>query len=134
MERKANYLVIPYTIWTHPPIGSVGMRGSDAKKKGYKVVTGRFYYASLGKAKCMGEEEGFMIIFACKKTDKILGATAIGASAPELISEVSVAMTCGITARQLAKVIHSHPTLSEMVLETVEDVHGMAIHKVGKVK
>lgn len=132
VEREADYSVVPYTIWTNPPVGSVGMRAGDARKKGYKVLTGRFYYASLGKAKCMGEEEGFMLINVDKETDKILGASAIGASASELISEVSVAMACGIGARRLASVIHSHPTLSEMVMETVEDVHGMSIHKVGK--
>ena len=67
-----------------------------------------------------------------KATDKIVGASCVGEAAPELISEIAVAMRHGITAHQLASVIHSHPTLSEIVLETVEDVHGMAIHKAGR--
>ncbi len=131
--RKANYDAIPYTIFTNPNIGSVGLREKAAKDKG-PINVGRFFYGSLGKAKCMGEEDGFMMIVADEKTDKILGATCIGAEAPELISEVTVAMHHGITAHHLGEVVHSHPTISEMVLETVEDVHGMAIHKVGRRK
>ncbi|MHA1729600.1 MAG: dihydrolipoyl dehydrogenase family protein, partial [Promethearchaeota archaeon] len=77
--RKADYSVIPYTIFTNPEIGSVGLRKDDARKlakeKGSKVFTGTFFYASLGKAKCMGEEDGFLMIIVVKETDKILGAT-----------------------------------------------------------
>ncbi|MHA1681880.1 MAG: dihydrolipoyl dehydrogenase [Promethearchaeota archaeon] len=131
--RIAKYDVVPYTIFTSPNIGSVGLREKAAKEK-HKVYTGRFFYGSLGKAKCMGEDEGFMMIVAEAATGKILGATCIGAEAPELISEVTVAMNHGITAQGLGEVIHSHPTISEMVLECAEDVHGMAIHKVGRRK
>jgi dihydrolipoamide dehydrogenase len=130
----ANYDNIPYTIFTSPNIGSVGLREKAAKEKFGKMSTGRFFYGSLGKAKCMGEDDGFMMIVVDDASDKIVGATCIGAEAPELISEVTVAMTHGLTAKQLGEVIHSHPTVSEMVLETVEDVHGMAIHKVGRKK
>nr|MDO8085314.1 dihydrolipoyl dehydrogenase [Candidatus Sigynarchaeum springense] len=132
--RTANYDVIPYTIFTSPNIGSVGLREKTAKDKHGSVNVGRFFYASLGKAKCMGEEEGFMMIVANASTDEIVGATCIGAEAPELISEITVAMHHKIKAHELGEVVHSHPTISEMVLETVEDVHGMAIHKVGRRK
>jgi dihydrolipoamide dehydrogenase len=134
--RKADYRVVPATIFTSPEIGSVGIREKQAKEmakeKGSKIYTGRFYYASLGKAKCMANEQGFMMIIADAETDLILGASCIGHAAPELIATVSVAMEHGITATQLGHTIHSHPTISEMVLETVEDVHGMAIHKAGR--
>lgn len=130
--------VVPYTIFTNPEIGSVGMRQKEAKawakKNNTKILVGQFYYAGLGKAMCMGEEIGFLMIVVDKKTDLILGATCVGHEAPELISEVTVAIQHGITATQLGHTIHSHPTISEMVLEAVEDVHGMAIHKVGRRK
>ncbi|MHA1730238.1 MAG: dihydrolipoyl dehydrogenase, partial [Promethearchaeota archaeon] len=67
-----------------------------------------------------------------KETDKILGATCIGHEAPELISEIALAMNNGLTVHQIGNTIHSHPTISEMVLEAAEDVHGMAIHKAGR--
>ncbi|MHA1700326.1 MAG: dihydrolipoyl dehydrogenase, partial [Promethearchaeota archaeon] len=75
---------------------------------------------------------GFLMIVAEASTGRILGASCIGAEAPELISEIAVAMYHGLTTHQLAEVIHSHPTISEMVRETAEDVYGMAIHKAAK--
>ncbi|MBD3354267.1 MAG: dihydrolipoyl dehydrogenase [Candidatus Lokiarchaeota archaeon] len=135
--RKASKKdVVPYTIFTEPEIGSVGMRSKAAKQmlreKGKKAYIGRFYYNSLGKAKCMGKEDGFLMIVADSETDEILGASCIGAEAPEIISEITLAMQHGITAPQLGHTIHSHPTLSELVLEAAEDVHGLAIHKAGR--
>ena len=75
-----------------------------------------------------------MMVIADQRSDKIVGASCIGEAAPELISEVSVAMRLGLTTEQMASVIHSHPTLSEIALEAIEDTHGMAIHKAGKRK
>ncbi|MHA1145257.1 MAG: dihydrolipoyl dehydrogenase [Candidatus Helarchaeota archaeon] len=129
--RETDYSIVPATIFTSPEIGSVGLREKVAKERG-KVFVGRFAYASLGKAKCMGEEKGFLMVIGDVETDKILGASCIGHEAPELIAEIAAAMAAGMTCTQLGHVIHSHPTISEMVLEAVEDVHGMAIHKAGR--
>jgi len=130
--QKVDFSTVPGTIFTHPNIGSVGLRHKEAKEKYGELLVGRFSYASSGKAKCMDEENGMLMVIVNKWTDKIVGASCIGEAAPELISEISVAMRLGITAHQLTSVIHSHPTLSEIVLEAVEDVHGMAIHKAGR--
>jgi dihydrolipoamide dehydrogenase len=131
-EKTTNYRIIPATIFTSPNIGSVGLRRKNAKNAGYDLLMGRFPYESLGKAKCIGEEDGFILIIADKKTNKILGASCIGAEAPELISEISLAMQHGLTVHDVSTTIHSHPTISEMVLEGMEDVYGMAIHKKGR--
>jgi dihydrolipoamide dehydrogenase len=128
----ADFSTVPATTFTIPPIGSVGLREKEAKEKYGDILVGRFAYASSGKAKCMGETEGFMMVIADKKTDKIVGASCIGESAAELISEISVAMRLGLTTELMAAVIHSHPTLSEIALEAIEDVHGMAIHKAAR--
>jgi dihydrolipoamide dehydrogenase len=130
--ETTDYTVVPATIFTNPNIGSVGMRRRDAKNKGINVAMGRFPFESLGKAKCMGEDEGFLMILADKDTGEIIGASCIGAEAPELISEISVAMKHGLTAKDLSEVIHSHPTISEMVLEGALDVYGMAVHRRGR--
>jgi len=127
--KECDLSVVPYTIFTSPEIGSVGLREEKAKEKTPKVYTGRFFYGSLGKAKAMGEEKGFMQVSADASNGQILGATCIGEGAPELISEIALAMQNKITAEGVAETIHSHPTISEMVLESVEDVYGMAIHK-----
>jgi len=131
-HETTDYSVVPATIFTNPNIGSVGMRRKDAKDKGIDVAMGRFPFQSLGKAKCMGEEEGFIMILANKENGEIIGASCIGAEAPELISEIALAMKHGLTVQDISEVIHSHPTISEMVLEGAEDVFGMAIHRKGR--
>lgn len=132
--KEADYSVIPYTIFTNPEIGSVGLKSQWIKRVKIKTNIGRFSYTSLGKAKCIGEEDGFIMIYAEKKTDKILGATCVGSGAPELIASISLAMKNGLTTLEIADTVYSHPTISEMVLECAEDIHGMAIHKVGRKK
>ena len=131
-SMKTDYSSVPYTIFTHPEIGSVGLREKAAKlmmkEIGTKLHKGTFYYSSLGKARCMNIEEGFLSILT-DSDDRILGASCIGFSAAELIAEITLAMKYGITAKQIGETIHSHPTISEMVYETAEDVHGMSIHK-----
>lgn len=130
--RTTDYNVIPATIFTNPNIGSVGLRRNQAKTLGIDTAMGRFAYTSLGKAKCAGHEEGFLMILADDKSHKIVGASCIGAEAPELIAEIALAMQHGLTVHDIGDVIHSHPTISEMVLEASEDVFGMAIHKKGR--
>ncbi|MFX0057576.1 MAG: dihydrolipoyl dehydrogenase [Candidatus Hodarchaeota archaeon] len=131
-DKKADYRIVPATIFTSPNIGSVGLRRKQAKDLGIDVAMGRFPYISLGKAKCMAENDGFLMILADKETHKIVGASCIGAEASELIAEIALAMQNGLTVHDLAEVIHSHPTISEMVLEAAEDVFGMAIHRKGR--
>jgi dihydrolipoamide dehydrogenase len=131
-KMKADYTVVPATIFTTPNIGSVGLRRKQALNRGIRVLTGQFPYQSLGKAKCIGEEEGFLLVFADRDTHKIVGASCIGAEASELIAEIALAMKHGLTVYDVAEVIHSHPTLSEMVLEGVEATVGKAVHKKGR--
>jgi dihydrolipoamide dehydrogenase len=128
-KRFTDYRVVPATIFTSPNIGSVGIHRKQAKDMGYDLLIGRFPYVALGKAKCLGEERGFILILADKKTNKVIGASCIGAEAPELIAEIALAMKNELTVQDVAETIHSHPTLSELVLEGMEDVYGMAIHK-----
>jgi len=129
--EETNYRVIPATIFASPTIGSVGLRRKQARDLCIDVVVGQFPYSSLGKAKCMGEE-GLLIILADKHTLQILGASCIGEGAPELIAEIALAMQNGLTIEDITHTIHSHPTLSEMVLEAAEAVVGKAIHKKGR--
>lgn len=131
-STTTDYTVVPATIFTSPNIGSVGLRRQQAKDQGIDVLMGQFPYASLGKAKCMREDEGFIMVLADKNTHKIVGASCIGAEAPELIAEIALAMKHGLTLHDVAETIHSHPTISEMVLEGVESVVGMAVHKKGR--
>jgi len=129
---ETDYKVVPATIFTSPNIGSVGLRRKSAKDRGMDVLMGQFPYKSLGKAKCMGQEDGFLITLADKETLKIIGASCIGTEAPELISELSLAIKNGLTIHDVSETIHCHPTISEMVNESCEAAVGKSIHKKGR--
>jgi dihydrolipoamide dehydrogenase len=120
-RRTREHFVVPYTIYTIPAIASVGMREIDAKKI-YKVKTGKYFYKNLELAKCLGEEKGFLKIVVNQENDRILGATCIGYAASEIIAEVSLAIYHGITAKKLVDVVHSNPTVSELVIKAIESV------------
>ncbi|MFX0021810.1 MAG: dihydrolipoyl dehydrogenase [Candidatus Hermodarchaeota archaeon] len=124
-----DYTVIPASIFTSFEIGSVGYKSKFLEDRGVKIRTGRFGYATSGKAKCMGEDEGFLMIITDEETDDILGASCIGVASSELIAEIALAMKNGLTIHDITNTVHSHPTLSEIVLEAAEDVYGLSIHR-----
>lgn len=131
-DARMDYSVIPAGIFTDPEIASVGLREKEAEEKGIEVAVGRFPYAASGKAMGMGETEGFVQIVSDPATDKVLGCSIVGAHATDLIGEVALAMKTGATVKDITETIHAHPTLPEIVMEAAEDVHGMAIHKIGR--
>lgn len=127
-EARMDYSTVPAAIFTHPEIGSVGLREFQAAERGIKVKTGRFQFRALGKAHAMGEISGFIKIIAEPDTDRILGAHIIGPHASDLVHECALAMKAGLKVKDVADTIHAHPTLSEGIMEAAEDVHGSAIH------
>ena len=131
-DKKMDYSCIPAGIFTDPEIASVGLKEEEAKEQGIEGSVGRFPYAGSGKALGMGESDGFVQVVADPKTDKVLGASIVGAHATDLIGELALAMRHGITVKEVTETVHAHPTLPEVVLEACEDVHGAAVHKVGR--
>ncbi|KJR40595.1 dihydrolipoamide dehydrogenase [Candidatus Magnetoovum chiemensis] len=127
-KEAMDYSVVPAGVFTHPEIGSVGLREHEAKNKGINYKTGHFQYRALGKSHAVGEITGIFKIISDPSTDKILGAHIVGHQAADLIHEAAIAMKAGLTVKDIAETIHSHPTLSEGMLEAAEDVHGNAIH------
>ena len=107
--------------------------GSGATEKAVAMVTalkGDFAFRGLGKAQAMGEFFGKVKVIVDEQTDKLLGASIIGPNATDIIHELAVGVRYGLTAEQLGRVIHSHPTLSEAVMEALQDVNGKSAHKV----
>ena len=127
-EKKMDYSVVPWTIFTSPEIGAVGLTEKQAREKKIQIECGDFPFSASGKAFVMGETDGFVKIITNKDTGEILGAQMIGPHASDLIHEVAVAMRGELTADYIADTIHSHPTLSEAVMEAAEDCFGIAIH------
>ena len=126
--RPINLRLVPNCTYCDPEIGSVGLTEAKAKEQGYEVNIGRFPFSASGKARIIGEEEGFVKIVADKKYDEILGVHIIGPHATELIAEACVAMQLESTAEELGRTMHAHPTVSEAVMEAAEGVHGLAVH------
>lgn len=127
-EKKMKYDVIPWAVFTSPEIGTVGMNEKQAKEKNIKVCTGNFPFSSSGKALISGETEGFIKIVTDKETGQILGAQMIGPRASDLVHEVAVAMNGELLVDDIVNTIHSHPTISEAVMEAAEDCFGIATH------
>ncbi len=127
---EADYRVIPSTIFTFPEIGQVGLTERQCHESGRDFQTGWFPFQASGKALCDGKERGMVKLFADTRDGTIMGASAHGEEAATLISELAVAMQTGTTVSQLAEVVHSHPTLPEMIKEAADDALGRAVHKV----
>jgi dihydrolipoamide dehydrogenase len=121
-----DWSVIPSCIYTHPEIASVGLNVDTAKDAGYELKLGTARFIGNGKALGEGEPDGFVQIIADAKTDRILGATIIGDHAVEIVHEVAVAMSDALTMDELGSVIHAHPTVSEVVMDSAEQGEGVA--------
>jgi dihydrolipoamide dehydrogenase len=119
-----NYNIIPGIIYTAPEAASVGLTEEEAKEKGIAVKVGKFNFTANGRAIANDTTEGFAKIIADAKTDKVLGAHIVASCASELIAETIVLMEYSGSSEDLARTIHSHPTMSEAVKEAALGVDG----------
>src|SRR5256712_3831259 len=126
--RPINLRLVPNCTYCDPEIASVGLTEAKAREQAYDVKIGKFPFLASGKARILGEEEGFVKGVSEKKYEEILGVHIVGPHATELIAEACVAMQLESTAEELGRTMHAHPTVSEAVMEAAENVHGLAIH------
>lgn len=123
-----NLRHVPSCTYCDPEVASVGLTEAAAKREGYDVRVGKFPFSASGKARILGEEEGFVKVVSEAKYDELLGVHIIGPHATELIAEAGVALQLESTAEELGRTIFAHPTISEAVMEAAEGVHGLTIH------
>ncbi|MFE3058271.1 dihydrolipoyl dehydrogenase [Nocardia sp. NPDC059239] len=123
-----DYNVIPAATFTHPEIASVGLTEDAAKAAGHDVITAKFPFAALGRAKSFGDQEGFMKIVAGRQHQEVLGVHIIGPSASDLITEGALAISLEATLDELADTIHAHPTLGEIGMEAALVGLGLPVH------
>lgn len=109
-------------------MASVGLTEAKAKEKGYEIRVGRFPFIGNGKAIALGEAEGFVKTVFDAKTGELLGAHMVGAEVTELIQGYVVGRALETTEAELMETVFPHPTLSEMMHESVLDAYGRAIH------
>ncbi len=119
---------IPGCTYCHPQVASVGLTEAKAKEAGHEVRVGRFPFIGNGKAIALGESEGMIKTVFDAKTGELLGAHMIGAEVTELIQGYAIGRTLETTEAELMETVFPHPTLSEMMHESVLDAHGRALH------
>jgi len=119
---------IPGCTYCHPQIASVGLTEAKAKEAGYEIKVGNFPFIGNGKAIALGEAEGFVKTVFDAKTGELLGAHMIGAEVTELIQGYTIGKTGELTEAEFMETVFPHPTLSEMMHESVLGAYGRALH------
>jgi dihydrolipoamide dehydrogenase len=125
--RDADYAFMPRCTYCKPQVASLGYTEAQAKEKGYDIKVGKFPFIASGKALGLNEGSGFVKIIADAKYGEILGAHLVGPEVTELLPELALAHTWELTAEEIARTVHAHPTLSEALMEAAHDVQGRAI-------
>ncbi len=120
---------VPSCIYTTPEIASAGLTEEKAAASGIPVKTGTFDVSGNGRSMAVDSINGFVKLVVHEETDVILGCQIVAANATEIIGEAALAIQNGLTAGQLGRTIHAHPTVSESLMEAAHDVHGMCCHK-----
>jgi dihydrolipoamide dehydrogenase len=123
-----EYDAIPSVVYTHPEIAAVGKTEEELKAAGVDYKKGKFRYTANGRAMALGEKDGFVKFLADAKTDRILGCHIIGARAGDMIAEIAIAVEFKASTEDIARSVHAHPTLAEIVREAALDVDRRALH------
>ncbi|MGQ3413043.1 dihydrolipoyl dehydrogenase [Natrinema sp. LN54] len=127
-----DHQAMPAAVFTDPEIGTVGMTESEAEDAGFETVIGQFPFRASGRALTTGDSDGFVKIVADDEDGYVLGASIVGPEASELIAELGLAIELGATLEDVASTVHTHPTLSEAVMEAAENALGHAIHTLNR--
>jgi len=128
LPGHVNYDAVPSVVYTSPELAWVGLTEEQCKEQGLKPRVGRFLFRANGRAKALGEEEGMVKILAHPDTDRVLGVHILGPRASDLIPEAVLGLEFAASSEDIARTMHAHPTLAEVVKEAALAVDGRAIH------
>ena len=123
-----NYKNMPRATYCQPQVASFGMTEKEAQQAGYEVKVGRFNFQANGKALGLGDYAGWVKLVTDAKYGEILGGHLIGPEVTELLPELTLAQLMELTPAEIARNVHAHPTLSEVLLEAAEGAAGHQIH------
>jgi dihydrolipoamide dehydrogenase len=123
-----DYEMMPRATYSQPQVASFGLTETQAKERGYSIKIGRFPFQPNGKALGLGDYAGFVKIVVDEKYGEILGAHMIGPEVTELLPELTLAHMMELTPHEIARNIHAHPTLSEVLMEAAHSAEGTPIH------
>ncbi len=117
LPAEVNYDAIPEVIYTWPEVASVGLTEEEVRQREIPCCIGSFPFSGTGRARCMGEKEGFVKLISHARTDRILGVHIIGPRAADMIAECVLAMEFGASSEDIARSMHGHPTFAEALQE-----------------
>lgn len=117
LPGEVNYDAMPAVVYTFPEVASVGMTEEQGRERLVPYCVGTYPFSGAGRARCMGESDGFVKLIVHSKTDRLLGAHIIGPRASDLIGECVLAMQLKGTSKDIGGTVHGHPTFSEAVRE-----------------
>ena len=125
---EVNYDAIPAVIYTWPEVASVGLTEDVVKASGIPYCVGSYPFTGAGRARCMGETDGFVKLIAHAKTDRLLGVHIIGPRAADMIAECVLALEFGASSEDVARTVHGHPTFAEALQEAAMAVRNCSIY------
>lgn len=127
-HKPKKVTVFPGCTYCHPQVASIGLTERAAKEKGLEFSIGKFPFMASGKARAIGDTDGFVKLITGKKHGEILGAHIIGPDATEMLAELELAITNELTLDEIHATIHAHPTLSESIHDAALAAAGHPIH------
>lgn len=125
---RLDYRMMPRATYCHPQVASFGLTEAQAKEAGYEVKVGRFNFQANGKALGLGDYAGWVKLITDAKYGEILGAHMIGPEVTELLPELTIAQMAELTATEISRNVHAHPSLTEVLMEVAHAAEGHAIH------
>lgn len=125
---EVNYDAVPAVIYTWPEVAGVGLTEEQVKERGIPYCVGTHPFSGTGRARCMGEKDGFVKLIAHSQTDRILGVHIIGPRAADMIAEAVLAMEFGASAEDISRTMHGHPTFSEAFMEAAMGIRECGIY------
>jgi dihydrolipoamide dehydrogenase len=125
---EVNYDTIPAVIYTWPEVASVGLTSQQVTERDIPNCVGTYPFTGAGRARCMGQTDGFVKLIAHAKSDRILGVHILGPRAADMIAECVLAMEFGASSEDIARTVHGHPTFSEALQEAAMAVRKCAIY------
>ncbi|MGD2038113.1 MAG: dihydrolipoyl dehydrogenase [Desulfobacterales bacterium] len=125
---EVNYDAIPSIIYTWPEVAAVGLTEEQVKARNIPYCSGTYPFTGAGRARCMGETEGFVKILAHEKTDRVLGVHIIGPRAADMIAESVLAIEFGARSQDIARTVHGHPTFAEALQEAAMAIRKCSIY------
>jgi dihydrolipoamide dehydrogenase len=128
LPGEVNYDAIPAVVYTWPEVATVGLTEEQVKERNIPYCVGTYPFSGAGRARCMGEKDGFVKLIAHSKTDRIIGVHIIGPRAADMIAECVLAMEFGASSEDIARTVHGHPTFAEALQEAAMAVRKCSIY------